>query len=408
VRVRSPRSARWRQLPAGMRDQTSEDVAARRRLEARIRDVFARWGYAEVATPTLEYLETFLRAAGPTFADRLMKLVDGGGEVLALRPEMTVPIARLAATRLLPAGVTPLRVSYVAAVFRGQDAGSGRLREFIQAGVELIGDGSVQADVEVIALAAEALQTARPQSPAISVSHAGFLRGILSMLPDEDAETVRDLLYRRAFADLDRVVPAGPALDALRMVPALRGADALDRAAPLAVSAESRAALDLLRGVLDGVAAHDLAVRIDVDLGLIRDFDYYSGIVFEAHAGGIGQPLLGGGRYDGLLARFGHAAPATGFALSVERLLEAGTVRETEWATIVMRYDPGAYRRAVRAAASLRAADLGVVIVPAGVPYGIDAACTVTMSQDGGPTAAGATELADRVRKLLETGAWNS
>ena len=187
MRVRSPRSARWRQLPPGMRDHTTEDVSARRRLEARIHDVFARWGYAEVATPALEYLDTFLRAAGPTFADRLMKLIDSGGEVLALRPEMTVPIARLAATRLLPAGVTPLRVSYIATVFRSQEAGSGRLREFIQAGAELIGDGSVHADIEVIALAAEALQTAHPQQPTISVSHAGFLRGILSTFPDEDA-----------------------------------------------------------------------------------------------------------------------------------------------------------------------------------------------------------------------------
>lgn len=416
MRVRSPRSARWRQLPPGMRDHTTEDVGARRRLEARIHDVFARWGYAEVATPALEYLDTFLRAAGPTFADRLMKLIDSGGEVLALRPEMTVPIARLAATRLLPAGVTPLRVSYIATVFRSQEAGSGRLREFIQAGAELIGDGSVHADIEVIALAGEALQTAHPQQPTISVSHAGFLRGILSTLPDEDADTVRELLYRRAFADLDRVVPAGAVLEALRMVPTLRGLDALERAAPLAVSDESRAALELLRGLLDGVGAHDPAVRVEVDLGLIRDFDYYSGIVFEAHAGGVGQPLLGGGRYDGLLARFGHAAPATGFALSVERLLEAGTVQETGRATIVMRYTPGAYRRAVRAAGILRDAGLGVVIVPVGARDGVDQpACTVMIGADAFRisdkselTADRSHELADRVRSALEADGWTS
>ena len=416
MRVRRPRSARWRQVPAGMRDHTSEDVGARRRLEARIHDVFARWGYAEVATPTLEYLETFLRAAGPTFADRLMKLVDSGGEVLALRPEMTVPIARLAATRLLPAGTSPLRVSYIATVFRGQDAGSGRLREFIQAGAELIGDGSVHADIEVITLAAEALQTARPQQPSISVSHAGFLRGILAMLPEEDADTVRDVLYRRAFADLDRVVPAGAARDALRMVPTLRGPRALERAAPLAVSGESRAALELLRTVLDGVGAHDLAVRVEVDLGLIRDFDYYSGIVLEAHAGGVGQPLLGGGRYDGLLARFGHAAPATGFALSVERLLEAGTVEDLGRATIVMRYALGAYRRAVRAAGILRDAGLGVAIVPAGASDGVDRpGCTVTIGEDafgvstnGERGAAHSRDLVDRVRSALEADGWTS
>ncbi len=410
MRIRSLRSARWRQLPVGMRDQTTEDVAGRRRLEEKLREVFARWGYAEVATPTLEYLDTFLRGAGPVFGDRLIKLVDGGGEVLALRPEMTVPLARFAATRLLPAGEGPLRVSYIAPVFRGQERGSGRLREFVQAGVEMIGDGSLHADVEVIALAAEALQTAGLHEPTLSLSHAGFLRGILSTLADEDAETVRELLYRRAFADLDRVVPAGPALDALRLVPTLRGPDALERAQPLVASEESRSALQSLRQLLDGTGAHDLAVRVDIDLGLIRDFDYYSGIVFEAHADRIGQPLLGGGRYDGLLARFGQEAPATGFALSLERMLEAATVREAGRSTVLMRYAPGAYRRAVRAAKALRDVGLAVVVVPAGAADGVaNPACTVTIGDDavrvganGEPPGADVAELVNRVRGALE------
>ncbi|HWP29651.1 MAG TPA: ATP phosphoribosyltransferase regulatory subunit, partial [Chloroflexota bacterium] len=102
--------ARWRQVPVGMRDQGPEEVAARRRLEERLLELFARWGYREAATPTLEYLETLLRGAGPGVGDRVLKLVDAGGEVLALRPEMTVPLARFAAARLLPAGRTPLRL----------------------------------------------------------------------------------------------------------------------------------------------------------------------------------------------------------------------------------------------------------------------------------------------------------
>ncbi|MGQ0548620.1 MAG: ATP phosphoribosyltransferase regulatory subunit [Armatimonadota bacterium] len=381
MRIRRPDTARWRHLPVGFRDQTVDEAAARRRLEARLREVFARWGYAEVLTPTLEFLDTFLQGAGPGVADLLLKMVDSGGEVLALRPEMTVPLARFAATRLLPAGPGPLRLAYIAAVFRGQERGSGQLREFTQAGVELIGEAGPEADVEVIALAADALHAAGLTRPAISVGHAGFVRGMLATLPDETAEIVRDRLYRRAFADLDGVMAGGPVRDALRQIPTLRGEHALERAGALAVTSESREALQTLRDVLDGVKVHMPAVRVEVDLGLIRDFEYYSGTVFEAHAGRAGLPLLGGGRYDGLLARFGRAAPATGFAIGLERVLEAGEGHAEPRPMVVVRYRAGGYGAAVQAARGLRGIGLSVVMAPVGARAGIDEpVCTVTVA----------------------------
>jgi ATP phosphoribosyltransferase regulatory subunit len=362
-----------------MRDQTVGEVAARRHLEARLLEVFARWGYREVATPTLEYLDTLVHGAGPGIGDRLMKLVDSGGEVLTLRPEMTVPLARFAATRLLPAGPQPWRLAYIAGVFRGQDRGSGRLREFTQAGIELIGDGGLHADAEVIALAAECMHAAQVSGAVISVGHAGYLRGILATLPETVAEPARDLLYRRAFADLSGLLPAGRALDALRMLPTLRGPDSLQRARPLATTAESRHALDALAAVLDAVSAYGQPVRIDVDLGLIRDFEYYSGTVFEAHGPRASMPLLGGGRYDGLLARFGHRAPATGFAIGLEPVLEAAATPGHARKTAALRYAPDAYRKAVRVAARLRDAGMAVVVLPEGVEAG-ESACTIAVT----------------------------
>lgn len=412
MRIRGTDRARWRQVPAGMRDQTAEEVAVRRRLEARLLEVFAGWGYAEVATPALEYLDTLLHGAGPGVGDRLLKLVDSGGEVLALRPEMTVPLARFAATRLLPAGRRPLRLAYVAGVFRGQERGSGRLREFTQAGVELIGDGGLHADVEVIALAGEALLAAGVERPSISVGHAGFLRGILTSLPPEAAEAVRDLLYRRAFAELGRVVRPGPALEALRLLPALRGQVALERARSLAASGESRQALDALQAVLEGVASHDHPVRVEVNLGLIRDFDYYTGTVFEAHPSRAGMPLLGGGRYDGLLARFGVPVPATGFAVGVERVLEASAQGDGARPVVAVTFGPGGYRAAVSAASLLRKHGLSVVVVPEadGLP---GAACTVAAVEegfvvptDGGGIRTTAEGLAGAVRSALEAAGW--
>jgi len=385
VRIRGTQAARWRHVPAGMRDVPADEMVRRRWLEGRWRQLFTRWGYAEIETPLLEFLETFLQGAGPGVGDRLLKLVDAGGEVLALRPEMTVPLARYAATRLLPADGRPWRLAYVAAVFRGQERGSGRERQFTQAGVELIGDGSLAADAEVIALAAEALRAAGVEQATVSVGHAGFLRGVLATLPAAAADAARDLLYRRAFAELERIVPPGPAREALRAVPGLRGAAALERAAELATTAESREALVTLDAVLTALAPYDLDVRLEVDLGLIRDFDYYTGVVFEAHGPRAGRPLLGGGRYDGLLARFGHPAPATGFALGVERVLETARVVPQAPPQVVVRYDGGdTYARAVRAAARLREAGAVAVLAAGRQPASLDApAFQVWITEDG-------------------------
>lgn len=411
MRIRGADRARWKQVPAGMRDQTAGEVAARRAVEERLRETFSRWGYREVATPAVEFFETFLHGAGPGVGDRLLKLVDAGGEVLALRPEMTVPLARLAATRLLPAGEGALRLAYVAPVFRGQERGSGRHREFTQAGVELIGVAGWQADAEVIALAADALRAVGPTGAAISVGHAGFLRGLLRTLSDGVAEAARELLYRRAFAELDATVPPGPAREALRALPVLRGPTALARAAPMAPAAESRQALAALSAVLEGVQAYDLPVRVEVDLGLIRDFDYYSGIVFEAHGPAAGLPLLGGGRYDDLLGRFGYPAPATGFAIGVDRVLDVAQRAVAERPVVAVRYAPQAYREAVRVAQDLREAGFAVVASPDD-GAGPAAACTVRVGAEGvavrgaaGEVAGAQDDVVAAVRTALETGA---
>jgi ATP phosphoribosyltransferase regulatory subunit len=349
-----------------MRDLTAAETAERRRVESRLLDLFHRWGYVEVATPTLEYLDTLVRGTGPATGDRLLKLVDSGGEVLALRPEMTVPLARFAATRLLPTGPGPFRLSYVCSVFRRQERGSGKAREFTQAGVEMIGDDSVYADAEIIGLAGAALRAAGVDDPIIAVGHAGFLRGVLSGLSSATFEDVRDLLYRRAFADLESALPAGEARSALRMLPTLRGEGALARARVLARAPESRGAIDALEHVAALARRHTPDIQIEVDLAQIRDFDYYTGVIFEGHAPQSGVPLVGGGRYDTLLARFGHAAPATGFAVGVEYVIDALEALPDAASPTQIVFDTGEYLRAVEAARRLRNAGMVATVAPAG------------------------------------------
>ncbi len=323
MRSRPREAERWRQVPPGLRDVLPPEAARRRRVIVQLREEFRRWGYREVATPTLEYLDTLVHGAGPSMQDQLFKIVDSGGELLALRPDMTLPIARMAATRLLPGAATPLRLAYVAPVFRGQEGGGGKSREFTQAGVELLGDGSLDADAEVIALAAECLRRVRVTNAVVNVGHLGFLDDLLSGLGAEEVEEIRVRLYRKEFAGIEQAASDQTLARLLRNLPTLHGPEAITSAREFARTPRAQEALDDLDGLVARLQEYGVGDLVSIDLSIIRDFTYYTGIVFEAYGTGTGYPLLGGGRYDGLLARFGAACAATGFALEVDRVLEA-------------------------------------------------------------------------------------
>ncbi len=325
-----------------------------RDLERRLLELFRRWGYREVRTPVLEFLTTVERGVGVEGPDALFVLVDRTGELLALRPEMTVPIARLVATH----GSKRARFAYVAEVFRVQDTSRGEEREFVQAGVERIGDSGADADAEVVALAVWALREAGVGEFRVGIGHAGFLRGLLEAagLDAEDRHAAQTLLYRRDFVTLQELLDGAPARirDAILELPSWRGPDALERAARLEVASQ---ALREIEAVLDALRPYGVRAEVEVDLGLIRDFEYYTGIVFEAYARGIGRPVLGGGRYDGLLAKFGADCPAVGFALYLDRLRPALSFPPS-CSVLSIVYIPSLRDLAVRLALTVRGAGI--------------------------------------------------
>jgi len=359
-----------------MRDLLPGDSARVRAITDRVLARMHRWGYREVVTPTIEYFDTLVRGEGTEAGDRLFKLVDRGGELLALRPEMTTSVARLITTHLRGRPL-PLRVVYAGQVFRGSETGSGRLREFPQVGCELIGAATLEADAEIVALAADALEASGIPECSISLGHVGFLRGMLGglALPDEGAREVRALLYRKDFVGLRGIlerhgVPPARA-DALAQLPILSGPDAIQEARRLAATPESRQvlrALEDLTGILD---AYGVGGVVRVDLSIIRDFDYYTGIVFEGHTAALGFPLLGGGRYDRLLEGFGAAHPATGFAIRLDRVLAASTPpgEPAEAADVAVAFLEGSRAEALRLASALRARDLSVTVEILGRPW---------------------------------------
>ncbi|ABZ85560.1 histidyl-tRNA synthetase [Heliomicrobium modesticaldum Ice1] len=317
------------QIPPGMRDLLPGNAREKRLLENEWVKLFSSWGYQEVATPTVEYLDTLALDTGEEIRDRLFQFFDRQGRILALRPEMTTPIARLVATRLRQCPF-PQRLFYVANVFRYEEPQAGRQREISQAGVELIGAPGPLADAEVIAMAVEALRASGLEDFQISLGQIEVFNGVMEELPLDAATKarVRALVAKKDFVSLEELLATSgldkAQSDLLLTLPTLHGGrEVLIQALPLAVNDRARRGLENLRTVYEGLRAFGVEDYVAIDLGVLRGFDYYTGVVFESYTVGLGFPICGGGRYDSLLGQFGFDTPATGFALGIDRVLLA-------------------------------------------------------------------------------------
>src|SRR5579884_1765911 len=263
---------RWQQVPAGTRDLLPHEAARVRAVIDRVLDRMRRWGYREVTTPTLEYLDVLVRGEGAAVGGRLFKLVDRDGELLALRPEMTTPVARLVATRLRAAPL-PLRLAYAGPVFRWREAGSGRLREFPQVGGELVGAGTLEADAEIVTLAVEALRATGVGQSSVSLGHVGFLRGLLAGLglAEPALDGIRTLLYQKDFVGLRRLLEAHgappPRVRAVLALPTLQGPRALEEARRLADTPELLAVVEDLAALERMLRAYGVWDTVTLDLG---------------------------------------------------------------------------------------------------------------------------------------------
>lgn len=322
-------------IPMGMRDWLPGEALEKRALEQKCLELFQSWGYWEVITPMLEYLDTLSASSGEELGSSLFQFFDRQGQIVALRPEMTTSIARLAASRLYDRPM-PQRLFYLANVFRYQDTGAGRQREMVQAGVELLGAEGPLADAEVIALAVNALRASGLKVFQVSVGQNEVFNGLMDELPLQEAEKVqvRQLVAKKDFVGLEELVCSSSLSkeqrDLLLLVPTLHGQrEILDKAQVLAVNLRSRQGLENLKQVYDALCSYGVEQEIALDLGVLRGLNYYTGVVFEAYATGAGFPVCGGGRYDHLLGQMGYPCPATGFALELDRILSALTRQGT-------------------------------------------------------------------------------
>lgn len=312
-------------IPPGTRDVLPDEMRELRDLEASLRAAFERFRYEEVATPAIEYHEVLARG-DDRGAPAAYRFFDESGELLALRSDMTVPIARLASSRLATAE-PPFRLAYFGSAYRAVRPQRGHAREFRQAGVELIGAEAPEGTAEVIEVLAAALDGAGLGRAMVGLGDADLYRQLLTEVGVEGRAreavlaslAAHDLVGLEAEVDLVDGL-SGDARETLLRLPAMRGdRSVLDQARALGGGAVERATARLA-ATYEALDERGVADRVRLDLGLLRDLGYYTGAIVEVYDPALGHVLGGGGRYDELMGRFGRPLPAAGFALYTERL----------------------------------------------------------------------------------------
>ncbi len=317
------------ETPKGLRDLTPEEMANRREVYESIREVFENYGFSEILTPVMENFSLFEKKSGPEIIDQLYAFEDKGGRLVALRPEMTASVARLFIDKYKVAP-KPLKWYYIGNMFRYEEPQKGRYREFWQAGIELIGADEPISDAEVISVFIESLEKAGLENFTVNIGDRKILDAFAEDIGVEDhiqlMRTVdkRDKLSKNEFkSELRKLGLDNESIQKVAELTSLQGTidEVLEKSEKIKIP-EKR--LNRIRKIFDLLESYGTVDRCKVDLGIARGLDYYTGIVFEAipdvDVGSVG----GGGRYDKMIEAFeGPKTPATGFAIGIDRLMDA-------------------------------------------------------------------------------------
>lgn len=314
--------------PEGSRDYLFEECDDRRNVEQILSQLYKDNGYRKVITPAIEYFDVFSSGGNGVKSQKMFKLSDKEGRTTVLRPDNTMPIARMVATRLNNEEL-PVRLYYNQSVFAQSKDLYGRPNEMAQSGVEFIGDGSNEADIEVVKMAIESLKRCDLNSFKIEIGNAAFFNSILDKMDINDNQKNEIINYIEsknfsALGDYLDNIGDTPETSIIKKMPRLFGdASVIDEAKHLYFDKASNEALDYLRSVYDQLVDAGLKDYIMLDLGLVNRSNYYTGIIFHGYVEGSGLTVLSGGRYDNLLGDFGMPAPAIGFAVEVSALCQA-------------------------------------------------------------------------------------
>jgi histidyl-tRNA synthetase len=339
--------------PRGTRDFLPADTARRRYVESIMRDVARKWGYSEIITPTFEHLDLFTLKSGEGIVEELYNFEDKGGREMTLRPELTAPVMRLYVNEL-QSFPKPLKLFYFENCFRYERPQKGRFREFWQFGIELIGSGKPDSDAEVIALA-DALLKAAGVKGDMKIGNLAVIRTLLSGLEPEIVSKVMRFVDKKEYAGLEALLDEIGAEEQLKSdlfhLIKLEGRYILPEVIKIVGNIPELVSFEKTLNLLDAYG-----VDYSLDFGIARGLDYYTGMVFEVYAEGLGaqKQVCGGGSYQLIQLFGGGDVPSTGFGIGFDRIMEICPIEPPMPKTLVLVSKPNVHREAIRFANELR------------------------------------------------------
>ena len=316
--------------PEGVRDIYNEECAKKLVLQNELLRLLREYGYHAIQTPTFEFFDIFGKEIGTTPSKELYKFFDREGNTLVLRPDMTPSIARAAAKYFMDEDM-PIRLCYMGNTFTNNSSYQGRLKESTQLGAELIGDGSIDADAEILSMAVECLLTAGLKEFQISVGHTAFFQGLIEAadIGEESAGELHRLISNKNFFGVEEYIEPFELEEPLKQLFYMLGnlnmkADDLKKAKEFAVSyPKIERALENLEELSKVLEVYGIDKYISFELGVISSYQYYTGIIFSGYTFGSGEAIVKGGRYDRLLDYYGKSSPSIGFAVVIDQLMAA-------------------------------------------------------------------------------------
>ncbi len=316
---------KWlKNIPDGTNDILFSKCKIKKQTERKLEDYFDKIGYSQIVTPGIEFFDVFY---SPEIFDAqaMYKLFDNKNRLLALRADCTTPVARVAATRLKGAK-GPLKLFYNQSVFRSNTDFAGKRNEITQCGCELIGISGIKADIDIIATAAGALEASGIENYKIEIGHVGLFKVLAeeSGLNEEDTEKVRELIENKNLTALESFTASKgeKTENLLKLAKSFGGFEVLEEAKKCFNSFPAQMIISYIQELAYSLSQIGLRDKLIIDLGLVSSINYYTGIVFKGYTEGLGSVVLSGGRYDGLLQKFGNDRPAAGFAIDVDALID--------------------------------------------------------------------------------------
>ena len=346
-------------IPEGTRDLILGECTAKKRLQDAIEQVFDSYGYKEIVTPSIEFYQTYQTGFEQIHDEQMYKFFDHNGGILTLRMDMTVPIARVAATKFKDQK-PPLRFRYCANVYKVKESFAGKRNVVTDCGIELLGLDEKQSDLEILVCALEVMECMKQASFTLEIGNVNFFHTAVELLglTKDETQILADLIDRKSLTELKEYLET-LRLDAVDkqfflQLPWLCGsADMLQEALGFCFDARLKTIVENLQLLYEQLSALGYGDRITFDLGKLPHLNYYSGILFEGFVEGIGTSVLSGGRYDSLLEKFGEALPAIGFSVKLDAVLPVLHLKQQE-ATLTLCYPYEKKVEALRQAKELR------------------------------------------------------